>query len=414
MPRKPRKRQYGSGAIQERRGAGGVTYRIQWRVRRGARRISETYPTRELAQRALDGHRGDAAHRRAGLPTDPARILKLSVLAETWFKEREGPANRNNADEQRKWRNHLEPEIGHMRPDEVTTLHLRTIINAKLKSGRKRPGAGKKAGEGLSSTMVLQLMRILSSLYTHLLEQGDATTNPVRLLPKAVRRKIRPAHDWRNTPFLSRLADARRIYLALPKPANVAFAIGVMRGPRPGEIRALRWPQVDLEHRLLHIQRQVSKGKEGPPKGGRTRTVSISEELYLILAAWQLESGGQGLVIPTQVEGRRRSPHGGGRYICERALGRELARVLKNLELPAITWYQATRHTFGSHWVLQGGSLEKLAMILGHSSSEVTKRYAHLRPELLDAQDTARAQVDLRPGEVVALRSVPGQNERGN
>jgi integrase len=406
MPRKPRKRQYGSGAIQERRGAGGVTYRIQWRVRRGAKRISETYPTRELAQRALDAHRADAALRRAGLPADPTRILKLSVLAGDWFREREGPANRNNADERRKWMNHLEPEIGHLRPDEVTTLHLRTIINAKLKGGRKRPGQGKEKGDGLSSTTVLQLMRILGSLYTHLLEQGHATTNPVRLLPKATRRKIRPAHDPHNTPFLARLADARRIYLKLPKPISIAYAIGVMRGTRPGEIRALRWPQVDLEHRLIHIRRQVRNGVEGPPKSGRARTVSISDDLCPILAAWHLETGGEGLVVPP-LKVRRRYNSREARYIDDKALNEALAVVLEELELPPLTWYQATRHTFGSHWVLQGGSLEKLAMILGHSSSEVTRRYAHLRPELLDAHDTARAQVDLSPGEVVALRSVP-------
>lgn len=412
MPRKPRKRQYGSGSIEERRGAGGVTYRIQWRARRGSKRVSETYPTRELAQRALDSHRADAAHERAGFRPDPARTPRLSVLAETYFREREGPDNRNNADEQRKWMNHLQPELGHLRPDEVTTLKLRLIINALLKGGRKRPGKGRAKGEGLSSTTVLQLMRILSSFYTHLLEQGHATTNPVRLLPKATRRKIRPANDWRNTPFLHRLPDARRVFAALPRVVAVAFAIGLMRGLRPGEIRALRWPQVDLEHRLIHVQRQVRAGKEGPPKGGRTRTVSISDELYAILAGWRLESGGQGLVVPST--SRRRFGSKPARWLDEKMLNRELGRALEDLGLPRITWYQATRHTFGSHWVLQGGSLEKLALLLGHSSSEVTKRYAHLRPELLDAKDTARAQVDLGPGEVVALRSVPDASEAGH
>jgi integrase len=37
-------------------------------------------------------------------------------------------------------------------------------------------------------------------------------------------------------------------------------------------------------------------------------------------------------------------------------------------------WYQATRHTFASLFVVKGGSLEALAAILGHSSTVVTRR----------------------------------------
>ena len=49
-------------------------------------------------------------------------------------------------------------------------------------------------------------------------------------------------------------------------------------------------------------------------------------------------------------------------------------------ELPCLTWYQATRHTYGRRFVSSGGSLERLRVILGHSSTEVTLRYGHLVP----------------------------------
>jgi site-specific recombinase XerD len=47
-----------------------------------------------------------------------------------------------------------------------------------------------------------------------------------------------------------------------------------------------------------------------------------------------------------------------------------------------ITWYQATRHTFASQWVLYGGSIATLSKFMGHSSVLVPQRYAHLRPEV--------------------------------
>jgi integrase len=38
------------------------------------------------------------------------------------------------------------------------------------------------------------------------------------------------------------------------------------------------------------------------------------------------------------------------------------------------------RHTFASHWVMNGGDLYILKDILGHKSIAMTQRYAHLSP----------------------------------
>src|SRR6266852_5426473 len=58
----------------------------------------------------------------------------------------------------------------------------------------------------------------------------------------------------------------------------------------------------------------------------------------------------------------------------------EALTALEKLELarPGLGWYEATRHTFASQWVLSGGSIEKLKEMLGHYSVVVTGRYAHL------------------------------------
>jgi len=41
---------------------------------------------------------------------------------------------------------------------------------------------------------------------------------------------MRPTHDPRTTPFVEKLDDLRRIYLHLPEPLNVAYAIGALAG----------------------------------------------------------------------------------------------------------------------------------------------------------------------------------------
>ncbi len=73
-----------------------------------------------------------------------------------------------------------------------------------------------------------------------------------------------------------------------------------------------------------------------------------------------------------------------------------LREALKDCDLPAdLTWYQCTRHTFASQWVMADGSIEKLAAELGHSSTVVTERYSHLKPEHFREKDRKILDVDL-------------------
>jgi site-specific recombinase XerD len=41
------------------------------------------------------------------------------------------------------------------------------------------------------------------------------------------------------------------------------------------------------------------------------------------------------------------------------------------------------RHTFASHFVMNGGNIVALQKIFGHSSLNITMRYSHLSPDCL-------------------------------
>lgn len=60
---------------------------------------------------------------------------------------------------------------------------------------------------------------------------------------------------------------------------------------------------------------------------------------------------------------------------------RHLKGAMKAAKMQPLTWYQATRHTFASQWVMHERPIEKLAQTLGHGSTWVTERYAHLRDD---------------------------------
>ncbi|WP_445364557.1 tyrosine-type recombinase/integrase [Microbulbifer sp. ANSA003] len=65
-----------------------------------------------------------------------------------------------------------------------------------------------------------------------------------------------------------------------------------------------------------------------------------------------------------------------------RAFQEALARA--KLKLPKGQLTHILRHTFASHYMINGGDLLKLNKILDHSTIEMTMRYAHLSPKHLE------------------------------
>jgi integrase len=260
----------------------------------------------------------------------------------------------------------VEPALGDLEPAEVDTARLRAYVEDRLATG-------------LNPSTVGNTMRLISTFFTHLVEEGIAEKNPVLALPRAVKRLYRNKHDPRATPFLERLEDVARIQSSLAEPVKTIFSIGVMAGLRPGEIVALEWSDFRSDLRLVHVQRRYLKGKIDVPKSGKTRAVPISPSLSEILRRWRSLTGGVGLVFKPEDAARR--------CIDPWDIRREWLKGLERAGLPWIKFYCATRHTFASQWVMAGHSIEKLSKILGHSSIVVTEIYAHLKPEALSVPD---------------------------
>nr|WP_286009788.1 tyrosine-type recombinase/integrase [Salinicola sp. S1-1-2] len=98
-------------------------------------------------------------------------------------------------------------------------------------------------------------------------------------------------------------------------------------------------------------------------KNGRNRTVPISEDLF-----GRLQRHGKPL--------GRLFPQDAYQAFTE-ALNRS------GIELPKGQRTHVLRHTFASHFIMNGGDLLTLQKILGHQTIQMTMRYAHLSPDHL-------------------------------
>lgn len=102
-------------------------------------------------------------------------------------------------------------------------------------------------------------------------------------------------------------------------------------------------------------------------KGGRPRTVPITADLEKRLRRRAEENGRQ--------DGRVFGP-------CYQAF--ELALKRAKITLPAGQRTHVLRHTFASHFAMNGGNLIVLQRTLGHADITTTMRYAHLAPDYMN------------------------------
>jgi len=138
-------------------------------------------------------------------------------------------------------------------------------------------------------------------------------------------------------------------------------------GARIDEILGLRWEDVDFDNLLLTLH----------GKGRKDRKTPMSLELRKRMFLWQRKSERKvGLVFGT-MDGTKQG---------RRNVLRDVKALCRGLgfEPPARTLH-SFRHTFALNYLRNGGSVFHLQKCLGHSSLEMTRRYANLSTADLQA-----------------------------
>ncbi|WP_449547450.1 phage integrase [Lelliottia amnigena] len=113
-------------------------------------------------------------------------------------------------------------------------------------------------------------------------------------------------------------------------------------------------------------------------KGKKNRTVPISQELYRVLA-----------------EDKKAKLFND----CYGAFRAALERT--GIELPAGQLTHVLRHTFASHFMMNGGNILVLQRVLGHTDIKMTMRYAHFAPEHLE--DAVKLNPLAKSGDKMAI-----------
>lgn len=132
-------------------------------------------------------------------------------------------------------------------------------------------------------------------------------------------------------------------------------------GLRKSEVLGLRWDHVDLERKFITIE-------AGNAKSGKIRHISLNPTALNVLKDWH-----EFHVDTVHVfEGEE------GKALTDIKKG--WTKLLKEAEIENFRFHDL-RHHFASMLAMAGADMNSIRELLGHSSMEMTLRYAHLAPE---------------------------------
>lgn len=302
-----------------------------------------------------------AVHRGTLRATEQTTTLR--VTAEAWLEGARAGSIRNRSGDrykpstlrgyERALRLRVLPALGHLRLSEIRRRDVQDLADSLL-------------AEDAGPSTIRNTLDPLRAIFRRAVGREQVATNPTERLELPANRGSR---DRIASP-----AEASALLAALPDEERAVWATAIYAGLRRGELRALKWGDVDLTRGLIRVERawDDEEGEiEGKTKAAR-RTVPIASELRRHLAAHKLRSGRDDDAL---VFGAAPSVPFTPTTVRSRALAAWKAAGLAPIGL------HEGRHTFASLMIAAGVNAKALSTYMGHASVTITyDRYGHLMP----------------------------------
>jgi len=251
----------------------------------------------------------------------------------------------------------LIPHLGRHRLDKLRPDHVRALYAAMEEAG-------------LSDATRRQAHAILRRALVVAERDGRIMRNPAA--------QVDPPPVGQNHHVPLTLAQARQVLAVLPdEPPNMAarWLCALLQGMRQGECLGLRWEDVDLANRRIHITQELyritGKGlKEADPKSRTsTRAIPMLEPVAFLLEALPQTEGY--VFYGKAMDGRRD-------WAAWKALLVKAGVCPPDMALGDMPALHAARGTTASLLDAAGVSDKVVSEILGHSSVQITRTaYIH-------------------------------------
>jgi integrase len=362
-------------------------YAIRYFDAAGRRHYETIGPDRRQAERALSARLRDLD---TGRWREPSRET-LTDYTRRWLSRRD-PARTPAGREGRLGKSRLAPAT-HREYRRALELHILPRIGQRTLASLQPADIDQLIAEleeqGAAPGTIRNTITPLRKLLGDAVHLGLLTHNP------AARPDLPPAPEFTGQELLPEHTTAIRNALAELSPPDPLrhgepdrfyvqlYDVALGTGLRLGELRALRWCDVDRARHLLRVEQAYSRNDLKRPKseaGIRSIPIFPSVQAALdALAARALERSTYApaaqLIFQTE-RGTPLHPSNLNRRIWQPALR---AAKLANPEGKPLYRFHDLRHTTISRLVAAGADIKLVQAIAGHSNPLITlKRYSHL------------------------------------
>ena len=307
------------------------------------------------------------------------RDTRLAAVAARWLESKTTIERNTRYSYEAIIRNHIRPHFGATHVQEITPADVQRWVD----------GFGEKRSTGERALVTLR------QILTHAVLERLITVNPAREIkrPRRARAEVAIPTDAELDRFFTGLRDAAGPWL-------VAYLLlGAETGARRGELAALRWCDVDLEERTLHVDGSIDRWRERKAtKTHASRMVPLSTIAVQVLTVWRATVVDEART-DAALDIREPLPewyvfhspqHGYAEPRNPNSIGRQLQRHRDALELPPIT-IKTLRHHFASRVFSATKNDIAGAKLAGWVDATMFRKvYGHpMQEDLRDAIDAA-------------------------
>lgn len=266
--------------------------------------------------------------------------------------------------------NYIVPEIGSLSLKEVNTHHIQKVLNNC---------------KGMSTSHINVLYNTLNGMFTKATVSRMIPYNPCSgaIKPMGTKGKLRALTPSEEQAFLKAAEKHHR---------GMMFKMTLFCGLRPGEVRALKWEDVNFKTKRILVESAVESGKKQIKSTKTDSGVRYIPIPIDYLNELKLKSKDNGLVFPSNATGGILTEQGYKRSwnSFKRLMDIELgAKVYRNevvdskIDTKLTPYY--LRHTYCTHLAEKGIDLKTAQYLMGHSDIKVTAEiYTHVTNVMLE------------------------------
>ena len=234
-------------------------------------------------------------------------------------------------------------------PSDIEKARAELLQSQYMSNNKRKPTRGR------SQVTVNRYLAALKAAFSLAVLNEKVEQNPVKRVKLA-------KENNKRTRYLTEEEEAR-LLAVLPSEYHALVQVALHTGMRKGEQLNLRWSDVDFQQKRITIRET---------KAGEARHIPMNGIVIQTLQA-----------VPRMLH----NPHvfygrNSGERFKNGIKNTDWKRYLREAGIEDFHWHDL-RHTFASRLAMRGVDLFTVSKLLGHSTLEMTQRYAHLAPDYL-------------------------------